>query len=43
MIAQIFNHTVEILIPIGMPTSETNVEIQTQPLTEEMKSGKWPK
>ena len=43
MIAHIFNPTVEILIPIGMSTSETNVEIQTQPLAEEMERGKWPK
>ena len=41
--AQVFNPTVEILIPIGMSTSEANVEIQTQPLTEEMERGKWSK
>ena len=33
MIAQIFIPTTELAIPTGTPTSETNAEIEAQPLT----------
>ena len=37
VIAQIINPTAELVIPIVMPTNETNAEIETQPLSTEMK------
>ena len=37
VIAQIFNPTEELLIPIEMRTNEGNAEIETQPLTAETK------
>ena len=35
--AQIFNSTAELVMPNGIPTNEANAEIETQPLTAEMK------
>ena len=35
--AQILNLTVELVIPIGMPTNEANTEFETQPLTAQTK------
>ena len=32
-----FNPTTELVIPAGLPTNEANAEIETQPLTSEMK------
>ena len=40
MIAQIFNLTVELVIPTGTQTNEANAEIQTQPVTVETKISK---
>ena len=37
VIAQIFNPTEELLIPIEIPTNEGNAEIETQPLRAETK------
>ena len=37
VIAQIINFTAELVIPIEMPTNETNAETETQPLSTEMK------
>ena len=37
MIAQIFNPTAELVIPNGAPANEADTEIETQPLTVEMK------
>ena len=37
VIAQIFIPTTELAIPTGTPTNEVNAEIETQPLTAEMK------
>ena len=34
---QIFNITAELAIPTGTPTNEADAEIETQPLTAEMK------
>ena len=42
VIAQIFNHTAELVIPKGMPSNEANAEIETQPLTAEVKVSKFP-
>ena len=35
--AQIFNPTEELAIPIGIPTKETKVEMETHPVTLEFK------
>ena len=43
VIAQIFNPTAKLTIPIGPPTNEANTEIETQPLTAEMKARKCSK
>ena len=32
-----FNPTAKLVIPVGLPTNEANAEIETQPLTSEMK------
>ena len=40
MIAQIFNPTARLAIPIGAPTNEANAEIQTQPMTAKTKTRK---
>ena len=40
-IAQIFNHTVELVIPVGIPTKETKVETGTHPVIVEAKITKW--
>ena len=37
MIAQIFNPTAELVIPIGIPTNETNTYMERNPVTAEMK------
>ena len=37
VIAQIFNPTAELVIPIGIPTNEANPEIERQLLTTETK------
>ena len=37
VIAQIFNPTEELLIPIEIPTNEGNAEIETQPVRAETK------
>ena len=37
VIAQIFNPNAELVISIGIPTNEVNAEIETQPLTAEIK------
>ena len=41
MIAQIFIHTAELVIPTGTPTNEANAEIETQPVTVETKIRKF--
>ena len=38
VIAQIFNPTAELAIPTGTSTNEANAEIETQPLTAEIKT-----
>ena len=43
VIAQIFNPTANLTTPIGPPTNEANAEIETQPLTAEMKARKCSK
>ena len=43
MIAQIFNPNAKLVIPIGIPTNQANAEIETQPLTAEMKITKCSK
>ena len=40
VIAQIFNHTAEIVSPKGIPSNKANAEIETQPLTAEGKISK---
>ena len=37
MIAQVSNPTAELVIPIRMPINEANAQIETQPLTAEIK------
>ena len=37
MIAQIFNATAELVIPLGIPTNDAKGETQTQPLTANRK------
>ena len=37
MIAQIFIHTAELVIPTGTQTNDANAEIETQPVTVETK------
>ena len=37
MIAQVFNPTVELVIPTGTQTNEVYAEIETQPVTVETK------
>ena len=37
VIAQIFNSTAELAIPIGMPTSEAKAQIEAHPVTAETK------
>ena len=43
VIAKIFNPTAELVIPTGIPTNEANGEIETQPLTVEIKITKCSK
>ena len=37
VITQIFIVAAELVIPAGIPTNEANAEIETQPVTAEMK------
>ena len=41
VIAQIFNHTVELVIPIGKPIKEVKAEIETHLVTTEAKITKY--
>ena len=43
VILQIFNLTVELTTSAGTPTNEENVEIETQPVTAEIKTRKFSK
>ena len=40
VIPQIFNPTLQIVIPIGIPTKEAKAEIETHPVTVEIKISK---
>ena len=40
VIAEIFHLTVELVVPIGLPTKETKAEIEIYPVTAEAKIGK---
>ena len=41
VIAKIFNPTTELAMPIGIPTKEAKVEIETHPVTVEAKISKY--
>ena len=43
VILQIFNLTAELTTSAGTPTNEENVEIETQPVTAEIKTRKFSK
>ena len=40
VITQIFNPTVELLIPIGIPTKEARADMETHSVTVEIKASK---
>ena len=40
VIAQIFNFIAELVIPIGIPTKEAKAEMETHPVTVEIKISK---
>ena len=37
VIAQVFNQTAELAMPIGIPTKETKAEIESHPVTKKLK------
>ena len=41
VVTQIFNTMVELVIPIGIPTTEVKAEIETHPVTVEIKISKY--
>ena len=41
VITQIFNHFVELAIPIGIPTKEAKAEIEIHPVIVEVAISKW--
>ena len=41
VIAQFFNPIVELVIPIGIPTKEAKVEMETHPVVAEITISKW--